>query len=427
MSLPKHTPPSFYYGREGASVDYEVQIVVELDKDEPPLRPTRGGAPVVKFAIVKSGGTRVRKSSRTNSKEVGWVAEGSVVCIDQKEWYYNNAPDPERLHPNNGFWRVHIIDSGKKPPLTGWITGKSNVIDPIQPSPFLTVGVPVLVGASDVSTCGLPKGFEGFKFGRFTGKDMTKLKSDSCCLPVGMGHVSLELELNRTVLWKQDDGLCDYAWERGEGVVRRNKSGSRASLGALGASESLRESLDAGGADDGAVDGGGLGKVRRAMSEANRKRRRDNQRRAIYDKLTPPYSSFCSSQLRLRHAPSELHVHSPTCTIRGSVTIRNSSKDEILQAKICILREEVITVKKDRKTHRRTNVCRVRSLKWGPILPQSVFTRKLAIPVNFSGNPPSLSGGNLQFHYYASLEADVQSYQKNPITKLGFLLLEGTR
>ena len=57
-------------------MSYELQVVVQVDKDEPPLRPTRGGAPIVKFIIVKPGGTRVRNSSRLNSKEVGWLKEG---------------------------------------------------------------------------------------------------------------------------------------------------------------------------------------------------------------------------------------------------------------------------------------------------------------------------------------------------------------
>lgn len=114
------------------------------------------------------------------------------------------------------------------------------------------------------------------------------------------------------------------------------------------------------------------------------------------------------------------------------MSIKNTSKEEIPQAKIYVFREEVITIKKDRKTHRRMNVCRIRSLKWGPILPQSIFTRKLAIPVCFSGNPPSLNGGdphsgNLSFNYFVSLEADVTSHQRKPYVKVGFALMEGKR
>jgi hypothetical protein len=219
-----------FYSREGVSVDYTVSVVVELDADEPPLRPTRGGAPVVKFTIVKPGGTRVRTSSRVNSKEVGWVSEGSVVCIDQKEWFYKDQPDPDRLHPNSGFWRVHVIDSGKKPPLTGWITGKSNVIDPVQPSPFFAVGVPVLVGASDVRECGMPKGFTQALHGSVSRCDVTKLKIDSyCCLPVGnLGQVKLELKLDRGVLWKMDDGEEGMGEEEME--VMGMREGSRDSM-----------------------------------------------------------------------------------------------------------------------------------------------------------------------------------------------------
>ncbi|GMI06421.1 hypothetical protein TrRE_jg2336 [Triparma retinervis] len=285
------------YAREGASVSYSVHVVAEMSPSSPPLRPTRGGSAVVKFVVVKPGGTRVRGGSGLESREVGRVGEGGVVCVDQKEWFYGDKPDPERRHPNNGFWRVHVVDveggsgggvgsggggvtggiTGRKAPLTGWITGKSSVIDPVQPSPFFEVGVGVVVGATDVWECGI---------GDTAGMDITTT--------AGMGTTGI-----------------------------------------------------------------------------------------------------------------------------GS---------EIPQAKICVYREEVITIKKDRRTHRRTNVCRIRSLKWGPILPQSVFTRPLAIPVSFASAPPSLGGGgNLQFRYFVSLEADVAAPQRRPLVKVGFVLMEGSR
>lgn len=134
-----------------------------------------------------------------------------------------------------------------------------------------------------------------------------------------------------------------------------------------------------------------------------------------------------SSGLGRRLTPSELHSTAPTCTIRGVLQIRNMSKDEIPQAKVFVMREETLAVRKDRKNHRRTNICRVRSLKWGPILPQSEFTRQLAIPVNFEGHPPSVQTGSLSFRYFVQLEADVAMYQRNPTAKVDFMLVEGTQ
>ncbi|GMH56441.1 hypothetical protein TrST_g9021 [Triparma strigata] len=373
ISLPKTLPPSLNYGREGVTVEYEVKVVVEIDKDEPPLRPTRGGAPVVKFNIVKPGGTRLRNSSRLNSKEVGWVPENSIVCIDQKEWYYGNAPDPERKHEKGGFWRVHVVDIGRAGRATGWITGKSNVIDPVQPSPFLTTGVPVLLGAADVSIpCPAP--FSAFSFSAKTEKGTTKLRStEGCCIPVGAGHIGLELTLNRTIFWKNDSGT-------NEGGVGKLKEEGNVNVGRKSSMESF--------------DGSGT--------------------------LVP-------EPLR-RVSPNELHAKSPTCTLRGVIKIKNKSKDEIPQAKVFIMREETISVRKDRKTHRRTNICRIRTLKWGPILPHSVFTRDLAIGVNFSSHPPTVQSNSLGFKYHVLLEADAVTgnYQKCPSTKIDFLLVEGT-
>ena len=214
LSIPPHSPPSLDYAGSAVSVDYRVSVVAELGDEEGALRPTKGGVPVVKFLIVKRGGVRVRSSSRMNSKEVGWALEGSVVYIDQKEWFYNNSPDPERKHPNSGFWRVHIIDSGGgRYPMSGWITGKSSVIDPIQPSSSLSSSVPVLVGGCSLADDGGPWKGDGYGFDEKSSRAIVKLRRSrgGCCgviCPMGTaaGHVETSLKLKRTIFWKDGEG-----------------------------------------------------------------------------------------------------------------------------------------------------------------------------------------------------------------------------
>lgn len=373
ISLDKKLPPSLNYHREGVSINYKLRIIVEIDKDENILRPMLGGINIVKFKIIKKEGTRLRNSSRLNSKEVEWIQENRIVYVDQKEWFYNTSPDPERKHEKGGFWRVHVVgvEGGGG---VGWITGKGNVIEPVQPGLILETGGRVLVAAADVKIP-LETPWQIFGFKPKTEKGMTKLRStEGCCIPVGAGYIGLELTLNRTIFWKNDSG---------------NREGGVGKIGP----EDFRKSVDS-------FDGGGIG----------------------------GYGVNVNEGLR-RISPNELHLKNPTCTLRGVIKIKNTSKDEIPQAKVFIMREEIISVRKDRKTHRRTNICRVRTLKWGPILPHSIFTRDLAIGVNFSSHPPSLQTNNLSFKYHVLLEADVAgggNYAKCPSTKIDFLLVEGT-
>ena len=78
--------PTTLYTEGRTQVQYHLSAECVFDEVlVTPLNPWRNGKNVVKFRIVKSGGVRVRNSSRLNSREIGFLAEGTICCIDQKE------------------------------------------------------------------------------------------------------------------------------------------------------------------------------------------------------------------------------------------------------------------------------------------------------------------------------------------------------
>jgi len=87
-------PPTTLYTASKTYIIYHLSAICVFDeKVVKPLSPRRDGNPVVKFIIVKSGGVRVRNSSRLNSREIGLLAEGTEICVDQKEWYVGRASE----------------------------------------------------------------------------------------------------------------------------------------------------------------------------------------------------------------------------------------------------------------------------------------------------------------------------------------------
>jgi len=320
-------------------VNYTLSAVVAFDEAHvSALQARRNDNPVVKFLIVKSGGVRVRNSSRLNSGEVGFIAENTVVCIDQKEWFYDKKPDPQRKH-SNGFWRVHVVDCSTEPIIKGWVTGRSNVIDPLPPSTSLKTEVSVVV----VSSLSEHENDSIYKncTATSTGTIAREGGCGSCgCFAklFGGGGVQLNLRLSRKIYWKGEIGL-----------------------------ERRRNSKD--------------------------KSKKDQQQNLN------------------------------TITIKGNIKVQNMSKNEIPAVTCKVIRNEILVVKSGSNTHKKVGVVKVQSQKWGPILPNSVFTRALDTEVRMSGNPPTVKtkSGHTQFSYSVQLAVNDVAMCEIPI-----VILEGS-
>jgi hypothetical protein len=352
ISLPSASPASFTYTREGASLSYEprakaaptvalmfshartpppcrytLALLLKLAPGSSPLRPLLAGGPVVKFLVIKRGGCRVRASSRRNSKEVGWIGKGAVVYVDKKEWYSEKGPDPLR-ESQAGFWRVHVacVEAAgpEEPPsrgdarqnLRGWISGKSDVIEPVSPSTELEVKFPLVVTSAPlpVNTLDLSPGAPqyvappGFGLVPKQSKDTSKFRSQDCCFGVsGKGHVKIELGLDRTVFWKKDGG----------GGVGGGGGGGWGGGGAgVGGGEDPNPTM----LSRPSIEGPGVGVTRNSVDGGGGVR---------------GSGTFEGGFKARRPSMNELHATQPTLVLTGMIRVANSAKDEIPQ---CVLR-----------------------------------------------------------------------------------------
>ena len=213
---------------------------------------------------------------------------------------------------------MHIIDCSVEPILSGWITGRSNVIEPIGLSTVLSTGVnAVLVNET---SCNDKLDNYGSTITSSTGR---VAQNDSCgcfggCVGFGSGgSVTLDLKLSKRIYWKGDG-------------------------------------------DDDPLQGG---------KNAN--------------------------------IPLKKNV----ITIGGGVKIQNSSKEEIPQLKVNVIRHEQLIIKSGNQTHKKSGHATLSSVAWGPILPNSVFTRDLDLSVNLTGQPASCraESGAITFTYEVQL------------------------
>ena len=117
--------------------------------------------------------------------------------------------------------------------------------------------------------------------------------------------------------------------------------------------------------------------------------------------------------------PSDGGTLSPffTTLIKGHLKIKNVSREELPSLTVHLSRSEVFTVRQTGDSgrnksvvHKRTNVIHLRSLRWGPILPNSTFARILEVGVNLAGHPPSI-GGHTTHHNFNPHKNGASSYE----------------